>query len=244
MARQRFIQHPQTLELIPAEEYVGPSEIAAPYVLGDVQPYKSMITGEMIAGRRQHREHLRQHGCIEVGNEKITPKVWEEALFSQNKYNKANVTGQKVHGSLADYYLEQSFSKLRVEGKVFDYVALGKKRDTYGQGNKSDFFNEALNKLLDRDGKDALRDFDGIFFLYAGGRAKAARGGLYWPHKSNLMYRGKPWSYFICPEGGAAWAAASRRSRSFSAWIIWRSSALAESRIRWCSTSRCASKSC
>lgn len=70
MARQRYIQHPETLELIPAEEYVRPSS-DAPMILGDLQPYKSMITGEMINGRRQHREHLRQHGCIEVGNEKI-----------------------------------------------------------------------------------------------------------------------------------------------------------------------------
>jgi len=27
-----------------------------------------MITGEMIEGRRQHRDHLRQHNCVEVGN--------------------------------------------------------------------------------------------------------------------------------------------------------------------------------
>jgi len=35
----------------------------------DVAPYRSMITGEEISGRRQHREHLRKHGCEEVGND-------------------------------------------------------------------------------------------------------------------------------------------------------------------------------
>ena len=41
-------------------------------VIGDIEPYESMITGERIAGRRQHRDHLRDHSCIEVGNEKTT----------------------------------------------------------------------------------------------------------------------------------------------------------------------------
>ena len=38
-------------------------------VLGDIQPYQSQITGEIIEGRRQHREHLRAHNCVEVGND-------------------------------------------------------------------------------------------------------------------------------------------------------------------------------
>ena len=32
-------------------------------------PYKSMIDGTMIESRAQHREHLKKHGCQEVGNE-------------------------------------------------------------------------------------------------------------------------------------------------------------------------------
>lgn len=45
----------------------------------DVKPYKSMITGETIGGRRQHRDHLRDHGCEEVGNEKpdFTPREYK-----------------------------------------------------------------------------------------------------------------------------------------------------------------------
>ena len=46
----------------------GPKQ-EGPQVIRDLEPYKSMRTGEMIDGRRQHREHLRQHGMIEVGNE-------------------------------------------------------------------------------------------------------------------------------------------------------------------------------
>lgn len=47
-----------------------PSQTSVHGVIGDIQPYESMITGEMIGGRRQHRDHLKDHNCIEVGNEK------------------------------------------------------------------------------------------------------------------------------------------------------------------------------
>ena len=39
------------------------------HVMGDIQPYKSMVTGEMITSRSIHREHLKRHGMIEVGND-------------------------------------------------------------------------------------------------------------------------------------------------------------------------------
>lgn len=95
MARQRYIQDKKTLELIPIEEYqrTGPS---GPMVIGDIQPYRSMITGEMIHGRRQHREHLRQHGCIEVGNEKLSPR--KEAPLDRNAIRKAAYDALQRHG--------------------------------------------------------------------------------------------------------------------------------------------------
>lgn len=71
--RTRYIQDPVTLKLVPADEYerAAPS---GPMIMGDIAPYQSMKTGEMIMGRRQHREHLRQHGLVEIGNEKVTPR--------------------------------------------------------------------------------------------------------------------------------------------------------------------------
>jgi membrane-associated protease RseP (regulator of RpoE activity) len=147
--------------------------------------------------------------CVEypdVGhNAKFTSKDWEKALFSSKSY-KTTPSGGTAYGSLNDYYQEQSFGRLRVEGKAFDWVKVGKKRTEYAQGtgtaNKSALLTEALDKLLARDGEDTLKGFDGIFFLYAGGRVQTTRGGLYWPHKANFSHKGKRWPYFICPEGG------------------------------------------
>ncbi len=144
--------------------------------------------------------------CIEYPdkkhNPKITSKAWEDSLFSHDSYKKTNVTGQTVYGSLFDYYKEQSFNTLHVDGKVFDYVEVGKKRMEYATGNRTALLNEALDKLLQREGADALKNYDGLFFLYAGERVPVARGSLYWPHRSNVSRQGKRWPYFICPEGG------------------------------------------
>lgn len=41
------------------------------FVMPDIAPYRSVIDGSMITGRKQHRDHLRAHGCFEVGNEKL-----------------------------------------------------------------------------------------------------------------------------------------------------------------------------
>ena len=41
----------------------------APMVIGDIEPYQSQVTGEMITSRSKHREHLKQHGCVEVGDQ-------------------------------------------------------------------------------------------------------------------------------------------------------------------------------
>lgn len=136
-------------------------------------------------------------------NPKITAQAWHDAMFSHGTY-KQTATGQPAYGSLYDYYLEQSYGYLKVTGKAFEPVEVGKKRAEYGTPgtNRTALLTEAMDKLLQREGKDALKDFDGIIFIYAGGRMPVARGSLYWPHRSSVSFQGKRWPYFICPEGG------------------------------------------
>lgn len=45
------------------------SQDAGYYVMSDIQPYKSQLTGEMVESRSRHRALLKAHNCIEVGNE-------------------------------------------------------------------------------------------------------------------------------------------------------------------------------
>ncbi|HVK15033.1 MAG TPA: M6 family metalloprotease domain-containing protein [Gemmataceae bacterium] len=135
-------------------------------------------------------------------NPKITAKAWEDALLSPGRTYKKTATGQDAHGSMHDYYFEQSYKHLKIEGKAFEHVLVSKNRMDYLTGNRQALLTEAMDKIVARDGKDAFKDIDGVFFIFSGGRTNAARGSLYWPHRSSVSYNGRRLSYFICPEGG------------------------------------------
>jgi M6 family metalloprotease-like protein len=135
-------------------------------------------------------------------NDKIKPEDWEKALFSSGEYTEKNATGQQVFGSMNDYYREVSCGKVRIEGKMFPWVELAKNRSEYGQGSgDTRMLNEAIDKLQARDGKNVLKDYDGLVFLYGGGRLQTNRGNIFWPHKGYMIHGGKRWPFFICPEG-------------------------------------------
>lgn len=47
-------------------------------IVKDIEPYKNVVDGGVIGGRKQHRDFLRSRGLVEVGNEQVT-KRYEEA---------------------------------------------------------------------------------------------------------------------------------------------------------------------
>jgi M6 family metalloprotease-like protein len=154
--------------------------------------------------------------CVEFSdvkhNSKISAEDWEEALFSVGSYaNKKSPTGQSAHGSLNEYFLEQSGFAFHFDGKIFDWVDVGKKRGDYIQGsgtsNKTAVLTDALNKVADRNGKDAFKNLDGFLFIYAGDRYKTNAGAVYYPHAGGVMHNDKRMPYFVSPEGGSQMAA-------------------------------------
>lgn len=40
------------------------------YFIPDITPYRSPIDGSIVSSRNKHRDHMRAHGVVEVGNEK------------------------------------------------------------------------------------------------------------------------------------------------------------------------------
>lgn len=70
--------------------------ISAAYVPQEFQPYKSMLTGQIITDRGEHRRHLKAHGCTEVGNEKMEPK---RDLFAEKR--RAEALRQDISARLA-----------------------------------------------------------------------------------------------------------------------------------------------
>lgn len=64
-----------------------------PAVVPDIDPYKSMVNGEMITSRSKHREHLTRHGFEEIGKDPalfrpkqlpdVSPQKRKELIRSQ-----------------------------------------------------------------------------------------------------------------------------------------------------------------
>ena len=44
-------------------------------IIPDIKPYRSMIDGTLITSRSAHREHLKAHNCVEIGDQiTVEPK--------------------------------------------------------------------------------------------------------------------------------------------------------------------------
>lgn len=90
--RRRYVQIDGELHEVSRDWAPDP---VAPFAMDDIKPYRSMITGEMITSRSEHRAHLRQHGCIEVGNEtkhmvpmKVKPLPSAKEVIARQVYEK------------------------------------------------------------------------------------------------------------------------------------------------------------
>jgi hypothetical protein len=74
--RRRFVFRGGELVELDLDAPLPPRK--GPYIQSDIAPYRSVITREPITSRSEHRAHLRQHGCVEVGNE--MPSATREGL--------------------------------------------------------------------------------------------------------------------------------------------------------------------
>jgi len=78
----KWIQHPETLELIPAR----PRSREPYFIQDDYEPYECPITGKPVSGRAAHRANLSRYGCHipESGENERVLKIRErktEELF-------------------------------------------------------------------------------------------------------------------------------------------------------------------
>lgn len=85
------------------EDYnpVEKSELASPMVVRDIKPYQNMINGSIITSRSEHRELLKRHNCVEVGNEKMqtnvaTPTSKRRELISRQLGDMSDKQANKV----------------------------------------------------------------------------------------------------------------------------------------------------
>lgn len=82
MPRESYVYDHELQKVVPAEEYyakqqkgVKRSNIAAPMVMRDIQPFRNVaIDGKEISSRSQKREMMKRHSLVEAGDLKPTQK--------------------------------------------------------------------------------------------------------------------------------------------------------------------------
>jgi hypothetical protein len=90
------------------EKHKANDNIDAPMIMGDITPYQSMIDGSMIQSRSRHREHLKNNGCIEVGNESMETKLTAPSnekrreVLAQQLGNMTHNEANKIMNSLRE----------------------------------------------------------------------------------------------------------------------------------------------
>lgn len=47
-------------------------------IMGDIKEYRNAVDGGMITSRSHHREFLKVHDLVEIGNEKFPERKWEQ----------------------------------------------------------------------------------------------------------------------------------------------------------------------
>jgi|SRR3989304_6271536 len=67
--RRRYVYDKGHDKMIEVSEDWKPEPKSDYHIMPDIKPYRSMIDGREITSRSRHREHLKEHGCEEVGND-------------------------------------------------------------------------------------------------------------------------------------------------------------------------------
>ena len=76
MTRRSYVQ----IDGVLYEKGEHSADPRAPLVMPDIGEYTSMIDGSRITSRSQHREHLKRHGCVEIGNEALKQMSYYDKL--------------------------------------------------------------------------------------------------------------------------------------------------------------------
>lgn len=72
-----------------------------PRVMRDIEGYVSTVDGRFISSRSEHREHLKRHGLVELGNEKPMQRPLQASIPRESirREIKNNLERMKSHGT-------------------------------------------------------------------------------------------------------------------------------------------------
>ena len=124
----------------------------------------------------------------------------ERLYFSRGVHRGPLTSGRTLHGSVRDYFADQSRGALAVGGAVLAPLFVPAPRRVFAEqpmGAAPDsLYARAATLLAAREREAGLRAFDGITFLYSGEVGSAPRRGL-WPHRGTVRVGARVLPYFV-----------------------------------------------
>ena len=84
----RYVQDPETLKLVPADEYW--TQQAQHALWGEIEPFVSHVDGTVIDSRKKLREHNERHGVVsaaDLGNEGQAAREAREKHYTAGGYD-------------------------------------------------------------------------------------------------------------------------------------------------------------
>ena len=97
----RYIQHPITFKLIPADEYERPKE-RGHFVQGDVQSFVSPVDGSVITDRKQLREHNRKNDVVSA--DEFSPEFYARKQKERDRTYTGERTRQETFERKREIY--------------------------------------------------------------------------------------------------------------------------------------------
>ncbi len=64
------------------------TELACPYVVGDISPYQSPIDGKVIGGRRERRYDLEKNNCVDANDLRTEKKLKNKRFIEKHGLQK------------------------------------------------------------------------------------------------------------------------------------------------------------
>ena len=90
----RWIQHPETGKLVPAEEYIRPRS-AGHFIQGDIESFVSPIDGSVISDRKQYDEHCRKHNVVNAAE--FSPEHYARKAKERERVYTGERTKEQIH---------------------------------------------------------------------------------------------------------------------------------------------------
>ena len=75
-------------------------QLSAPQIQPEIQPYKSMATGDIIDSRTKHKRHLKERGLVEIGDQHEAHQKQLEQRKKEQEKKQAEALRREIAGRI------------------------------------------------------------------------------------------------------------------------------------------------